>query len=352
MRLYPAIDLQNGQCVRLRQGDFATAERVAADAVDSARGFAAAGAQWLHVVDLDGARTGAPVNRALIARIVKESGLRVQVGGGIRSRATLGQYFEMGVERCILGSAALKDPAFVEESINAYGARIAIGLDAKNGFVATEGWLDVSDVPLADMARRMEAMGVRTLIVTDIGRDGMLSGANAQQLAALASGVSCAVIASGGVRDLADLAALKAAGAAGVICGKSLYSGTLDLKEAIAAATDKADALNLDRFFEKAPLIPAVVQDEAGRVLMLAYMSRLSLQKTVESGQTWFFSRSRRALWHKGATSGHTQEVLSVRGDCDADALLLTVRQTGAACHTGAYSCFFDIVIGEEEGTP
>lgn len=350
MLIFPAIDIQGGQCVRLVKGDFGTAHRVAEDPLATAQAFHAAGAQWIHMVDLDGAREGRPVNAAIFERVARESGLLVELGGGIRDRATLETYFAAGIRRCILGSAALKDPAFVREAVAAYGDRIAVGIDAKAGLAAAEGWLETSQVSYLELARRMEHAGVRTLIFTDIARDGTLEGPNLDQLTTLAEAVSCSVIASGGMRDLRDVAACRAAGMYGAICGKSLYSGTLDLAAAIRAAATPADALDLDRFFTKSPLVPAVVQEAgSGEVLMLAYMNRLSLQRTVETGTTWFWSRSRRQYWNKGATSGHVQRLVSIAGDCDDDTLLVRVEQTGAACHTGAHSCFFRHVYDTQD---
>lgn len=353
MLIFPAIDIQGGQCVRLVKGDFGTAHRVAEDPLATARAFRAAGAQWIHMVDLDGAREGRRVNAAIFEQVAAHSGLLVELGGGIRDMDTLTAYLERGIRRCILGSAALKDPAFVREAVRNYGDRIAVGIDAKEGLVAAEGWLQTSEVTYLELARRMEDAGVRTLIFTDIARDGTLQGPNLDQLTALGSAVSCSVIASGGMRDLRDVAACRAAGMYGAICGKSLYSGTLDLAAAIEAAATPADALELDRFFVKSPLIPAVVQEAGtGEVLMLAYMNRMSLQRTIETGTTWFWSRSRRTYWNKGATSGHVQRVVSITGDCDDDTLLLKVEQTGAACHTGAHSCFFNHVydVTDERG--
>ena len=346
MIIFPAIDIHGGRCVRLVKGDFATAHQVAEDPVETAAGFRAAGARWIHMVDLDGAKEGRRVNGAIFEEVAAQSGLSVEVGGGIRSMDTLDYYFTHGVSRCILGSAALKDPALVKEAVGAFGAGIAVGIDARDGMVATEGWLDTSDVSYLELARRMEAVGVRTLIFTDIGRDGTLSGPNLEQLTALSEAVSCNVVASGGIKSLSDITALKERQLYGAICGKSLYSGTLDLSAAIAEGATRADAMGIERFFEKAPLVPAIVQDDAtGQVLMLAYMNQGALARTIDTGTTWFWSRSRQEYWNKGATSGHTQRVVSVFGDCDSDTLLLRVIPAGPACHTGRVSCFFDKLI-------
>jgi len=343
MIIFPAIDIQNGQCVRLIKGDFATAHQVAADPLETARSFKAAGAEWIHMVDLDGARTGQPVNTAIFTAVAKESGLKVELGGGIRDMATLEAYFSAGVSRCILGSAALKNPELVRGAVSVYGNKIAVGIDAADGRVATEGWLEVSSLDYLEMAKRMEAMGVHTLIFTDISKDGTLAGPNFDQLQTLSDSVSCSIVASGGIRDLAHIERLKEMQLYGAICGKSIYAGTLSLEEAIKTAFTKMDGMGLDRFFEKAPLIPAVIQEAStGQVLMLAYMNLGALARTVETGYTWFWSRSRREYWNKGATSGHNQKVVSITGDCDGDTLLVKVKQIGPACHTGSHSCFFD----------
>lgn len=236
MIILPAIDLQGGRCVRLRKGDFNTAEQVADDALETAAGFKAAGCSWLHTVDLDGAKSGAPVNHRLILELAQQSGLHIETGGGIRDLDTISMYLENGVQRVILGSVAIKDPKLVEQAASRFGDRIAVGIDAKNGYAAAQGWLDDSDIYYIDLARRMEQAGVHIIIYTDIGRDGMLSGPNLEQLDQLNRAVSCDIIASGGVTDLDDIRALAKIGVYGAICGKSVYKGTLDLKQAVLEA--------------------------------------------------------------------------------------------------------------------
>lgn len=236
MIILPAIDLQGGRCVRLRKGDFNTAEQVADDALETAAGFKAAGCTWLHTVDLDGAKSGVPVNHRLILELAQQSGLHIETGGGIRDLDTISMYLENGVQRVILGSVAIKDPKLVEQAAARFGDRIAVGIDAKNGYAAAQGWLDDSDIYYIDLARRMEQAGVHTIIYTDIGRDGMLSGPNLEQLDQLNRAVSCDIIASGGVTDLDDIRALAKIGVYGAICGKSVYKGTLDLKQAVLEA--------------------------------------------------------------------------------------------------------------------
>lgn len=239
MFILPAIDIHKGQCVRLVQGDYATAAKVAEDPLETAIKFEAAGAKWIHMVDLDGAKAGYPVNTEIYRNIAENTNLKVEVGGGIRSMETIRAYLDLGISRVILGSAALKNPQLVADAIAEFGSeKIVVGIDAKNEMVATEGWLETSDVHYIDLAHKMIAMGVRYLIFTDISKDGTLSGVNAQQLAALAKATAgqCNIIASGGVHTMEDILICRDMGLYGTICGKSIYQGTLDLAEAIAAS--------------------------------------------------------------------------------------------------------------------
>lgn len=351
MIVLPAIDLHNGQCVRLYQGDYSTAEVVAADPISTARWFQEQGAHWIHMVDLDGAKAGAPENARLIFEVARQTDAHIEVGGGIRDMKTAEAYLSQGVSRVILGSAALRDPKFVREAVKTYGKKIAVGIDALDGKAAADGWTEQSQVDYLELARRMEDIGVQYLIFTDISHDGMMNGPNLVMLDKLNRAVSCNIIASGGVSSLLDLIALYDLGLYGAIAGRSVYSGALDLRAAITAChrisgkppkTGAAVDDELDRFFRKADLIPAVIQDDdTEEVLMLAYMNRESLKRTLETGETWFYSRSRKTLWHKGETSGHIQKIVSAFADCDDDTLLFRVKQTGAACHTGNHSCFF-----------
>jgi len=236
MLIFPAIDIKGGQCVRLYKGDFATAERVAADYMQTALSFRVAGCEWIHMVDLDGAVAGQRMNQAIYLDVAQNSGLQVELGGGIRTMEDIDFYLSHGVSRVILGSVVLENPDLVSQAIAAYGAeRIAVGIDAKEGKVATRGWLDLSEITYIDLARRMEALGVEYIIFTDIGRDGMLSGPNLEQLCALREAVPCKITASGGVTDLNDIIALRDRGFYGAICGRSIYKGTLDLGEAVRA---------------------------------------------------------------------------------------------------------------------
>lgn len=239
MIILPAIDIQGGQCVRLQKGDFSTAHKVAEDALDTAAGFQAAGARWIHMVDLDGAKKGGMENAPVFLRIAAQTDLKVELGGGIRDMKTIEYYLQNGVSRVILGSAAVKNPQLVKTAVDVYGERIAVGIDAKNGMVATEGWLDTSDVDYITLAKMMADIGVQVIIFTDISRDGMLSGVNLEQLDAINRAVSCDIIASGGVRDLDDIAACLDLGLYGVICGKSIYSGSLSLEQAILKAGER-----------------------------------------------------------------------------------------------------------------
>ncbi len=233
MIILPAIDIKDGNCVRLQKGVYSTAHKVADSPYEAAKGFAEAGAEWMHMVDLDGAKDAKLINADLIADVAKASGLKVEVGGGIRSMEAVEYYLSRGINRVILGSAAVKDPQLVIDAVRAYGDKIAVGIDAKNGMVQAEGWLDNSEIEYIELAKRMEDVGVRTMIFTDIDRDGMLSGPNLKQLDDLSHEVSCNIIASGGVAVLKDIINLFQLDIYGAICGKAIYSGTLDLKQAI-----------------------------------------------------------------------------------------------------------------------
>lgn len=233
MVILPAIDVIDGKPVRLFKGDFATAEQVAEDVLQTAKGFEACGAEWVHMVDLDGSLQKKPVNTQAFLTVAKQTNLKVEIGGGIRTMQDITYYAENGISRIILGSVALKNPALVKEAVDAYGNRIAVGIDAKNEYAATEGWTQSSNMHYIELAKQMEAVGVRTIIYTDISRDGTLSGPNTEQLVRLNKAVSCDIIASGGVTDINDIVQLRESGLYGAICGKSIYKGTLDLKEAI-----------------------------------------------------------------------------------------------------------------------
>ncbi|MGN1008921.1 MAG: 1-(5-phosphoribosyl)-5-[(5-phosphoribosylamino)methylideneamino]imidazole-4-carboxamide isomerase, partial [Butyricicoccus sp.] len=220
MKILPAIDLKDGQCVRLKKGDYGTAHKVAEDAVTTAKGFLAAGAELIHMVDLDGAKDGSHANYDVVKRVIAETGAQVELGGGIRTMADVDAVLALGVSRVIIGSAAVKNPPFVKEAVEKYGAKIAVGIDALGGTVRTEGWLKDSGEDFLAFAKLMESYGVQTIIFTDIDKDGMLQGPNFEQLGQLRKAVSCAIVASGGVTTLDDIAGLRDAGIDAAIAGK------------------------------------------------------------------------------------------------------------------------------------
>lgn len=236
MIVLPAIDLQDGKVVRLYKGDFDTVHPVAEDPQRTAAAFADAGARYLHMVDLDGARSGERKNGAIVRAVAERSGLRVELGGGMRSMADLEAADAMGVSRMVIGSAAVRDPAFVRAAVEHYGARIAVGIDALDGIVKTAGWVESSGLDYLEFARSMEDIGVKVIIFTDIATDGMLTGPSFDRLAALQKAVSCDLVASGGVTELDDIKRLRDMGLYGAIIGKAYYAGTIDLAAAVAAA--------------------------------------------------------------------------------------------------------------------
>ncbi len=233
MLIFPAIDLKDGKAVRLRRGDFSTVHQVADDPLETARTFYAAGARYLHMVDLDGARDGIRKNSAIV-RAAASAGLRIELGGGIRSAADLEAVFALGVWRAVIGSAAVSRPDFVREALAAWGPeRIAVGVDAKDGLVRTAGWEENAGVDYLAFARQMEDLGVRHIIFTDIDTDGVLAGPAFDRLEALQKTVSCAITASGGVSSNADLRALRDRGLYAAIVGKAWYAGAVDLAQAV-----------------------------------------------------------------------------------------------------------------------
>jgi len=237
MILFPAIDLKEGRCVRLRQGDMAQVTVFNNDPAAQAKAFAQDGFDWLHVVDLDGAFAGKPVNAAAVASIVAATALPVQLGGGIRDEAGIAAWLERGVRRVILGTVALRDPALVRRACRAHPGQIVVGIDARRGKVAVEGWAETSEVTARDLALRFVDAGVAAIVYTDIERDGALGGVNAEATAELAASLMTPVIASGGVASLDDLRRLKALsarGIEGVICGRALYDGRIVPSEALA----------------------------------------------------------------------------------------------------------------------
>ena len=234
MQIFPAIDLRGGQVVRLYQGDYDRETVYAADPCAVARSFLAAGARYLHVVDLDGARDGMLANFETIAAIVKQGGLYIEVGGGIRTEDRIRRYLDLGVGRCILGTIAVKDFAFTERMARTYGDRIAVGVDARDGYVAVSGWKELSAERGVDFCRRLRDAGVKTVIYTDISRDGAEAGTNLDLYRELAEIDGLDITASGGVSSMEELRELQRIGTRAAILGKALYTGRLDLKTVIA----------------------------------------------------------------------------------------------------------------------
>ena len=238
--LFPAIDLKDGQCVRLQQGDMARATVFHDDPAAQAKQFAAQGFDYLHIVDLDGAFAGKPVNQTAVERILEQTKMSVQLGGGIRDMKTVEGWLAKGVTRVIIGTAAVRNPALVKEAAKEFTGRVAVGLDARDGKVAVEGWAEVSELTVLDIAKRFENAGVAAIIYTDVARDGMLQGLNLDATIALADAVSIPVIASGGLASIDDIENMldpRAKKLAGAIAGRALYDGRLDAAEALRLIT-------------------------------------------------------------------------------------------------------------------
>ncbi len=243
MILYPAIDLKGGKCVRLLRGEMSNATVFNDDPANQARAFVAKGCEWLHVVDLDGAAAGKPVNGTAIEAILGGVEIPVQMGGGLRDLASIETWLEAGVTRAILGTAALRNPDMVREACRRHPERIAVGIDARDGFVAIEGWTTTSNVRAIELGLRLEDAGVAAIIYTDINRDGAMTGVNIEATVELAWALTTPVIASGGVASLDDLRALKTeagAGIEGVICGRALYDGRIDVAAAVRLLRSEA----------------------------------------------------------------------------------------------------------------
>lgn len=234
--IYPAIDMRGGKCVRLLQGDYGKETVYGDSPFEMAQQFATAGAQWIHMVDLDGAKDGKRVNDTFVIEAAQKLAAKVQIGGGIRTEADIAHYLERGVERVIIGSIAVSNPDFAIEMIRKYGSHIAVGIDAKNGYVATHGWLNTSEMKAVELGKRFADAGAETFIFTDIATDGMLSGPNVDAVVQMAIETGKSVIASGGVSSLADLTVLKAQadkGVSGAIVGKAIYEGRFTVREAL-----------------------------------------------------------------------------------------------------------------------
>lgn len=233
MIILPAIDIKDGRCVRLYQGDYAQVTTYDTDPVQVALRWQDAGASWLHIVDLDGAAQGSPANADLIGRIRAATTLHIEVGGGMRSLAHIEQILGLGVDRVILGTVAITDPALLQDALTRWGEQIVVGLDARDGWVAISGWRETSRVKAVTLASELCRAGVQRFVYTDIARDGALTGPNLPALKEMQQAISCALIASGGVKSLADLQALAGLGVEGAIVGKAIYTGDVDLAVAI-----------------------------------------------------------------------------------------------------------------------
>ena len=361
MRLYPAIDVKNGQCVRLKKGLFNEVTVYSERPYEIAKGFEEAGAQFIHTVDLDGALKGHGVNAETIKKICSSVNVPVQMGGGIRTLENIQEVLDLGVYRVIIGTKAVENPDFIKAAIDRFGAEhIVVGVDAKDGLVAIEGWEKVSDKTALSLALAMKDIGVQTIVYTDISKDGMLAGPNVEQTKILSDKTGIDIIASGGMSCMDDLTHINDAGIHGAIIGKAIYEKRIDLKEAVnlfesgasyskASAMPKADISFKDLKLDANGLIPVVVQDYVNsEVLMLAYMNEEAFNVTINSGRMTYWSRSRNELWTKGLTSGHLQYVKSLTADCDYDTILAKVSQVGAACHTGNRTCFFNNIVKKE----
>ena len=236
MILYPTIDLVGGKAVRLYKGDYAQMTVYSDDPVSVAREFQKAGAKRMHLVDLEAAKSGIPANAATIRAIAENTDLFLEVGGGIRNMQILDAYLSLGVDRAILGTAAVTDPQFLEEAVEKYGDKVAVGVDLKDGFVAIKGWTETSELTAEAFFEKMQTLGVKTVICTDISRDGAMKGTNRELYKTLSEKFSIDLIASGGVSSIEDIAALKEMGLHGAIIGKAYYTGAIDLKEALEVA--------------------------------------------------------------------------------------------------------------------
>ena len=236
MILFPAIDLYEGKAVRLFKGDYAQMTVYSEHPEEIARDFAACGATHAHLVDLEGAKSGTTPNLDTVLRIRESSGLFCEIGGGIRSMETVKTYLSAGLDRVILGTAAVEDPGFLKKAVDAYGEKIAVGVDVRDGFVAVRGWMKKTELPFLDFCRDMEAAGVRTLIGTDISRDGAMQGTNREMYRQLAATLTLQITASGGVSSMEDIRNLRETGLYGAIIGKAYYTGDIDLKKAIMEA--------------------------------------------------------------------------------------------------------------------
>ena len=236
MNIFPAIDLIDGCAVRLYKGDYSQKTVYSDNPADVAKSFVKAGAEYIHIVDLDGARDGSNANLPVISKIISESGLKAEVGGGIRSVETVKKYLDIGVMRVILGTAAVKDPEFLENAVKTYGEKVAVGVDIKDGKVAVKGWTELSQYDCFEFCQRLQDLGVKTVICTDISKDGAMSGTNLELYRELKNRFTMDIVASGGVSDIENVRRLTEMNMYGAILGKALYTGSIDLKQAIEIA--------------------------------------------------------------------------------------------------------------------
>lgn len=364
-QIFPAIDVRGGRCVRLVKGARNAEIHYDDDPVRVASRWEAEGARCLHVIDL-GAAFGEAHSRGVILEIARKIRLPVQAGGGLRTEEAIDELLAGGVARVILGTRAFKDPEFLARVVARHGERrILVSMDCDGDRVKVAGWEETSPLSIEEGIALAERCGVRRLLVTATDRDGTLAGPRLDLLRKVLGGARARVVAAGGigngdhVRSVLDLGA---PGLEGVVVGRALYEGTVSLKEVLKLTrtegdhmtTSKGEALEktIDQVkYDANGLVPAVVQDARdGQVLMVAYMNREALRRTLTEGVTCFWSRSRKEFWVKGATSGNTQRVVRVAQDCDRDCILVVVEQKGVACHTGKRSCFFsEIAQGSGE---
>ena len=238
MTIYPAIDLYEGKAVRLKRGIYTQMTVYNDDPVMVARGFKEAGAEFAHIIDLEGARDGKPANFEVIKQITEQSGLSIQVGGGVRTTEIINKYLAIGVRRVVLGTAAISTPGFLQKSAAEYGDKISVSADIRDGLIAIKGWTELSEHSMSEFAKTVEAIGIKTLICTDISKDGLLEGTNMELYRRLRAELTMELIASGGISTIDEIKALNALGMGGAILGKALYTGVIDLREAILAAAD------------------------------------------------------------------------------------------------------------------
>jgi phosphoribosylformimino-5-aminoimidazole carboxamide ribotide isomerase len=347
MILFPAVDVRQDRLVRLREGNPDEEFSYRLSPLAWAEALVEAGATFLHMIDLGAAFGEAPSTESVRA-VVRNARVPVQVGGGIRTLDRVGELIDLGAHRLIMSTRALQDPSFLEAAVARAGAdAIVIALDFRGARIGIEGWRDAIERDLREAGERFRALGLGRLLVTAIERDGTFEGPDVELWRRVAAQTGMRVMGAGGIGSLDDIRRAvrhRFPELEGVVIGRALVEGRLSLPDALRLLAEEEsmeETLDLIKF-DSQGLVPAVVQDAVdGTVLMVAYMNRESLRRTLAEGRTCFWSRSRQEFWVKGATSGNTQEVVSIAADCDNDCLLVKVRQKGVACHTGARSCFF-----------